>query len=80
MKETITSTDIPCPICGEGTLVVHVEEDVVEYKGVSRAIPCQYKVCNACGSEQADAKDLWVNKQAMLAFRKEVDKFPPGEM
>ena len=56
MKETITPTDIPCPICGEGTLMVHVEED-------TRLAPCQYKVCTACGSEQADAEDMRVNKR-----------------
>ena len=56
--------------------MVHVEENLVEYRGVSRAIPCQYKVCTACGSEQGDAEDMRVNKQAMLAFRKEVDASP----
>ena len=79
MQETITPTNILCPICGEGTLVVHVEEDVMEYHGVTKVIPCQFKVCTACGSEQADAEDMRVNKRTMQAFKKEVDGLLTGQ-
>ena len=73
----ITSTGAPCPICGEGTLVVHVEDNVVEYAGVRSAIPSRYKVCTACGSEQADMEDLRFNRRAMQAFKKSVDGRDP---
>ena len=79
MSETITATDTLCPICGEGMLVLHVEEDAVAYKGVTRTVPSQYKVCTACGSEQADMDDLRVNKRAMQAFKKEVDGLLTGQ-
>ena len=79
MAEMITPTDVACPICGEGTLILHVEDDTVEYKGITRAIPSQYKVCTACGSEQADMDDLRVNKRAMQAFKKEVEGLLTGQ-
>lgn len=63
-----------CPICGEGTLILHVEEATVAYRGETRAIPSQYRVCTVCGSEQASMSDLQVNKEAMRAFRKVVDE------
>lgn len=46
----------------------------MEYKGITRTIPSQYKVCAACGSEQADMDDLQVNKRAMQAFKKKVEE------
>lgn len=41
----ITLTDIPCPICREGALVVHVEDILVKYAGVRGIVPSRYKVC-----------------------------------
>ena len=79
MAETITPTSLLCPICGEGLLTLHVEEETVEYKGVARSISSQYKVCGSCGSEQADMDDLRANKRAMQAFKKEVDGLLTGE-
>ncbi|MBU2722396.1 hypothetical protein F6A13_07705 [Acidithiobacillus sp. 'AMD consortium'] len=79
MAEIIIPIDTACPICGEGTLILHIEGDTMEYKGITRTIPSQYKVCTACGSEQADIDDLRVNKRAMQAFKKKVDELLTGQ-
>lgn len=62
-----------CRICGEGHLTVQVEKNPVEYKGVSEELDSYYSVCDACGSEQADAAQTRVNKRLMIAFKKQVD-------
>lgn len=74
MDEIVIPTDTECPICGEGTLVLHIEDETMEYKGIAQTIPSQYKVCIACGSEQADMDDLQVHKRAMQAFKKKVEE------
>lgn len=62
-----------CPICSEGYLRSCVGKNTVEYKGKSADLDMQYSMCDACGSEQADAVQLRTNKRAMMAFRKQVD-------
>ena len=62
-----------CPICSEGHLQFCVGKNTVEHKGKSAELNMQYSVCDACGSEQADARQLRTNKRAMMAFRKQVD-------
>lgn len=62
-----------CPICSEGHLQSCVGKNTVGYKGKSTELDMQYSVCDACGSEQADAAQLRTNKRAMMAFRKQVD-------
>ena len=69
----ITPTGAPCPICGEGTPVVHVEDNVVEYAGVRSAIPSRYQVCTACGSEQADMEYLRFGAPCRLSRNRWMD-------
>ncbi|MBU2783572.1 MAG: type II toxin-antitoxin system MqsA family antitoxin [Acidithiobacillus caldus] len=73
------STSVRCPLCGEGSLVLHHEEQTVEYRGTTGNIPYRYKVCTSCGSEQADMDDLRFNRRAMRAFKKSVDGLLTGE-
>lgn len=60
----------PCPVCGEGRLTVKVEQNLVEYRGVSESLDSYYAVCDVCGSEQADAAQARANKRLMVAFEK----------
>jgi HTH-type transcriptional regulator/antitoxin MqsA len=68
----------PCRICGEGRLTVEVEKNLVEYRGVSESLDSYYAVCDACGSEQADAAQARANKRLMVAFKKRVDGLLTG--
>ncbi|WP_058556466.1 type II toxin-antitoxin system MqsA family antitoxin [Thiohalocapsa sp. ML1] len=68
----------PCRICGEGRLTVEVEKNLVEYRGVSESLDSHYAVCDACGSEQADAAQARANKRLMVAFKKRVDGLLTG--
>jgi HTH-type transcriptional regulator/antitoxin MqsA len=67
-----------CRICGEGHLTVQVEKNPVEYKGVNEELDSFYSVCDACGSEQADAAQTRTNKRLMVAFKKRVDGLLTG--
>ena len=62
-----------CPICEEGNLQEHVEDNEVEYKGVKGRVPFYLSVCSECGSEQGSSAQVLQNKRSMMAFRKEVD-------
>jgi HTH-type transcriptional regulator/antitoxin MqsA len=62
-----------CPICGEGKLHPEVGKNPVEYKGQATELDLHYSLCDACGSEQADAAQTRVNKRLMIAFKKRVD-------
>ncbi|PLY15326.1 MAG: type II toxin-antitoxin system MqsA family antitoxin [Sedimenticola sp.] len=62
-----------CPICGEGNLHPEVGKNPVEYKGQTTELDLHYSLCDACGSEQADATQTRVNKRLMIAFKKRVD-------
>lgn len=73
----MTNKDV-CPICEEGHLTHLVDYEDTEYKGEVGTLPLHYSECNACGSEQADAKDVRLNKRAMQAFKKKVDGFLTG--
>ena len=66
------SEDI-CTICDGGHLELCIDKNVAEYKGRSTELDMQSSVCNACGSEQASATQLRVNKRAMMVFKKQVD-------
>lgn len=74
----IASHDI-CPICSEGHLQPRIGKNAVEYKGTPTELDVQYSVCDACGSEQANAVQLRANKRAMMVFRKQVDGLLTGE-
>ena len=62
-----------CPICGEGNLHPEVRTNPVEYKGQTTELDLHFSLCDACGSEQADAAQTRVNKRLMIAFKKRVD-------
>lgn len=68
-----------CPICGEGYLHEHIEQEEVEYNGHKSMTPLYYSECDACGCEQADATQTRNNKRAMIAFKKTVDGLLTGE-
>jgi HTH-type transcriptional regulator/antitoxin MqsA len=67
-----------CPLCGEGQLTDSKCLNSVEYKGTTADINNYFSVCNACGSEQANAKQLRNNKRAMVGFKKQVDGLLTG--
>ena len=67
-----------CPICGEGHLNAVVGKNTVDYKDHTTELNMQYSVCDACGSEQADAAQTRANKRAMIAFKKHVDGLLTG--
>lgn len=62
-----------CPICGVGQLHPKVSKNPVEYKGQTTELDLHFSLCDACGSEQADAAQTRVNKRLMNAFKKRVD-------
>lgn len=47
-----------------------VDKNAVDYQGHAGVLEVHYSVCDACGSEQADAEQLAINKRAMLALKK----------
>jgi len=67
-----------CPICDEGTLIVHYENKPAEYKGVTKPVSMAICVCDACGSETAGSSEMKYNKRAIIAFRKSVDGLLSG--
>jgi HTH-type transcriptional regulator/antitoxin MqsA len=79
-REVITMSDSRniCPICEEGRLHEQLGKNSVDYKGHSGELDLHFSVCEACGSEQADASQLRVNKRAVIAFRKRVDGLLSG--
>lgn len=71
------SKDI-CPICEEGHLHPRVGSNSVEYQGQRANLDLHFSVCDACGSEQAGATQLRINKRSMVEFRKKVDGLLTG--
>lgn len=67
-----------CPICGEGKLHPEVSKNPVEYKGQTTELDLHFSLCDACGSEEADAVQTRVNKRRMIAFKKRVDGLLTG--
>lgn len=75
---TMSKNATLCPICGEGHLSIQIDKNPVEYKGVRELLGSFYAVCDACGSEQADAAQTRANKRLMIAFKKRVDGLLTG--
>jgi len=75
----MTTSHEVCPICGEGHLSSKIGKNAVEYKGNFTDLDMLFSVCDSCGSEQSDAKQLRANKRAMIAFRKQADGLLTGE-
>jgi HTH-type transcriptional regulator / antitoxin MqsA len=67
-----------CPICGEGHVTSLVEMIESEYKGRTTMLPSHYRLCDACHSDFAGAKEGKLNKRAIMAFRKSVDGLLTG--
>lgn len=62
-----------CPICEQGSLTEISFDNVIEFRGRSRAVTCKAATCSACGVDQAGAKHLRLNKNAVLRFYAEVE-------
>ncbi len=70
--------DLRCPICGEGNLSEKVSKERVDYKGRTAELDLHFSVCDSCGSEQADAEQVRMNKRNMVRFKKLVDGLLTG--
>lgn len=62
-----------CLICEKGQLIHKMGSNLVSYKGVYQTLPLHYSVCNHCGSEQADASQVSLNKTIMDKFKNHID-------
>ncbi len=69
----MTESNELCPICGEGRLHPKNGKNPVEYKGETTDLDLHLSLCDACGSEQANAAQTRANKRLMIAFKKQVD-------
>lgn len=63
-----------CPVCGEGYLTEHVDQCIVEYRGVVEARPSWFSVCSECGSEVATAEQMRRNKRDTVEYQERVDR------
>lgn len=70
--------DLQCPICEEGNLSERVGKNRVDYKGSVTELDSHFSVCDSCGSEQANAQQVRMNKRYMVAFKKQVDGLLTG--
>ena len=70
--------DFRCPICEEGNLSERVGKNRVDYKGKTTELDSHFSVCDSCGSEQANAQQVRMNKRYMVAFKKQVDGLLAG--
>ena len=66
-------TDKTCSACGEGMLHPRVDKEPVEYEGQTTELDVHYSVCDACGSELANGKQIDLNAKNMVIFCKKVD-------
>jgi len=62
-----------CELCGIGYASRFVLEEQFKYRGRKIVLPLLAHSCNHCGSEYANAEDLSLNKQTMIAFEKDID-------
>ena len=70
--------DLRCPICEEGNLLEQVGKNCVDYKGETAELDLHFSVCDSCGSEQANAQQVRMNKRYMIAFKKRVEGLLTG--
>lgn len=63
-----------CYICEKDTVTDAASTHEVEYKGIKKDLPLHHTLCNYCGSDSANSKHLFLNKEIVLNFRKEVDE------
>lgn len=62
-----------CPICEEGQLHSRIGSNSIEYKGRRTRLDMHFSVCDACGSEQANAGEQLKNKRSIVKYRKKID-------
>lgn len=67
-----------CPICGAGHVTDHVGQVESEYKGHKGMVALHHRLCDACQSDFAGAKEGRLNKRGVMAFRKTVDGLLTG--
>ncbi len=70
-----------CKICGEGVLTEKIDTSwtsLVTYKGHVSYLDVQYSVCDGCGSEQADARQVELNKKLVDEFKQGIDLLIKG--
>ena len=71
-------TDEVCFNCNEGRLRPQVEKAPVEYKGRTAELDLHHSVCDVCGIDLANGKQINHNTKNMVIFRKKVDGFLSG--
>ena len=71
-------TDEVCFNCNEGRLRPQVEKAPVEYKGRTAELDLHHSVCDVCGIDLANGKQINLNTKNMVIFRKKVDGFLSG--
>lgn len=71
-----------CPLCGKGTLVSEVREEVCEYHDKSITIEMPGKYCTTCGEGIFSASETGYYLETVKAFRAQVDAepLPPAEI
>ena len=67
-----------CPICLEGHLTEMKDQETSEHNGVVGQTFLHFAECDTCGSEQANAKHLRLNKRSIVAFKKHADNLLVG--
>jgi HTH-type transcriptional regulator / antitoxin MqsA len=65
--------DTKCPLCGTGHVSVVSEWVETTYKGEVAHVPQQHRTCDHCGSDFAGKADMDATRQALLAWRNEID-------
>lgn len=70
----LSTADGLCPVCAEGHLRPQTETRRYRHAGHEGAVLMRYSVCEACGSEVADAAQTRANKAAMQDFRSRAEQ------
>lgn len=63
-----------CPVCAEGWLHPQTETRRHHHVGHEGAVLMRYSVCDACGSEVANAEQTRANKAAIQDFRSRAEQ------
>lgn len=64
------TTDLACPVCGEGRLHLDQTEKVMDIGGATWNVPFHAHWCDACGAQMGLNEDLKFNARAMRQTRK----------
>ena len=75
----IDDTDEVCYTCNEGRLRPQVDKAPVEYKGQTAEVDLHHSVCDVCGIDLANNKQINLNAKNMVIFCKKVDGHLSGE-